>query len=310
MTDHRVYVLDELRLQSGTVCRDARLVYQTWGEPDADRSNAILCPTAFAGQHPDIEWSLRMFDPARHFIVAVNLFGNGLSAAPGAPNFTIHDNVVAQHRLMTEELGIERIALVHGRSMGAMQAFHWGALFPDMVARICCVVGSARATPHNRLHVQCLRAALGQGDIPALARVCAAWAMSQAFYREEVWRQLGHDSMEDFVVGRWEGFLTRRDPKDILSMLWTWEHCDVAANDAFRGDLGAALGAIRARALVMPSESDLYFPVEDSRREVAQMPNAELRVIPSIWGHMAGSWPENWEAVGFVEDAVRELLQS
>ncbi len=308
MTDHRVYVLDELELRSGAVCQGARLVYRTWGAPNASRSNAIVYPTAFAGQHPDVEWTLRIFDPARHFVVMVNLFGNGLSTAPGAPNFTIHDNVVAQHRLLTKKLGMKGIALVYGRSMGAMQAFHWGALFPEMVQRICCVVGSARATAHNRLHVQCLRAALGEGNVRALARVCAAWAMSQAFYREEVWRRLGHASMEDFVVGRWEAFLERRDPMDIRAMLWTWEHCDVAANDRYEGDLGAALGAIRAKALVMPSESDLYFPVEDSRREVALMPNAELRPIPSIWGHMAGSWPENVEDVRFVEAAVRELL--
>ena len=48
-------------------------------------------------------------------------------------------------------------------------------------------------------------------------------------------------------------------------------------------------GAITAEAIVMPSETDLYFTVDDNRREVALMPKAELRPVPSIWGHRAGT---------------------
>jgi homoserine O-acetyltransferase/O-succinyltransferase len=329
MTDHRVFELGELPLQSGAVCRGARLVYQTYGELAPDRSNVILYPTAFGGQHPDVEWSIasgRALDPSRYHVVVVNMFGNGLSTSPSntadCPGFTIYDNVAAQRRLLTEALGIERVALVYGRSMGALQAFHWGAVFPEMVERICCICGASRATPHNRLFLQGLRAALTADaawhdgrflrpparGLRAMARVYAGWAMSQAYYREESWRQLGYTSQEAFVLARWEGFLGRRDPHDILAMLGTWELADVAANDSFNGDLDAALGAIRARALVMPSETDLYFPVADSAWEVARMPNAELRPIPSIWGHMAGSWPEDEADVRFIEDAVRGLL--
>jgi homoserine O-acetyltransferase/O-succinyltransferase len=45
---------------------------------------------------------------------------------------------------------------------------------------------------------------------------------------------------------------------------------------------------MRARAIVMPCETDLYFRVRDNQLEVECMPNAELRPIPSIWGHAAG----------------------
>ncbi len=306
----KTYVLD-LALQSGEVCHDAQLVYETHGALNDDRSNAIIYPTAFAGQHPDLAWTIgpdRLFDPTRYFIVVANLFGNGLSTAPGWPDMTVYDNVIAQHRLLTERLGVRRVAMAYGRSMGAMQAFHWAALYPDMVERACCVVGMAKASPHNRLFVQGIRAALEHGGTPTMARVYAAWGLSQAFYREEAWRSLGHASMEDFVVARWEAFLARRTPQEILAMLWTWEHCDISANDRFNGDLRAALAAIRAKVLVMPCESDLYFPVEDNRREVALMANGELRPIPSIWGHMAGSWAENPEDVRFVETAARDLL--
>ncbi len=58
----------------------------------------------------------------------------------------------------------------------------------------------------------------------------------------------------------------------------------------------------------MPGQTDLYFTVEDNRREITQMPRAELRPIPSDWGHRAGSPAQIPEDLPFIEKAVRELL--
>jgi len=142
----------------------------------------------------------------------------------------------------------------------------------------------------------------------AMGRVYAGWGLSQAFYREEVWRRLGFSSLEDFLVGSWEANFRRRDANDLLAMLWTWQHADISANELYNGDLKKALGAIAADAIVMPCETDLYFTVEDNRREVAQMPHAELRPIPSIWGHRAGNPALNPEDAAFIDTAVKELL--
>ena len=90
-------------------------------------------------------------------------------------------------------------------------------------------------------------------------------------------------------------------------MLWTWQHADISANPRFNGDLTAALRAIEARAIVMPSATDLYFRVRDNELEVAQMPTAELRPIPSTWGHAAGRGT-NPADNAFIDTALRELL--
>ena len=58
----------------------------------------------------------------------------------------------------------------------------------------------------------------------------------------------------------------------------------------------------------MPSTTDLYFTVADNEREVARMRNAELRQIPSIWSHRAGTPTQNPEDDDFIDRAVRELL--
>src|SRR5205823_9562863 len=100
----------------------------------------------------------RALDPARWFVVIPNLFGNGVSSSPsnhpqqgGAqfPFLTLFDNVRAQQRLLSEHFGVERVALALGWSMGAQQAYHHAALFPERVANLLAVCGSARTSPHN-----------------------------------------------------------------------------------------------------------------------------------------------------------------
>ncbi len=332
MTDHHVFELGDLALQGGGTLKDARLVYQTYGRLDEDQSNAILYPTSYSAQHGDIDWLIgadRVLDPTRYFIVIPNMFTNGLSSSPSNarapgrfPDITVADNVHAQRRLLTEALGIDRLALVYGWSMGGQQAYHWGALYPDAVARICVVCGSARTAPHNQVFLEGVKAALTADaayrdgwfheppvrGLKAMARVYAGWALSQAFYREELWRGLGYGTLEAFLVESWEAQFLRRDANDLLAQIWTWQHADISDCEAHRGDLEAALGAIRAQALILPSETDLYFRVADNAREVARLPNAELRPIPSIWGHRAGNPRDTPEDAAFLRAAVAGLL--
>jgi homoserine O-acetyltransferase/O-succinyltransferase len=118
-----------------------------------------------------------------------------------------------------------------------------------------------------------------------MARIYAGWGFSQAFYRERFdIEKMGYSSLEDFLVAFWEGFFLPKDANNLLTMLWTWQHGDISANELYGRDFKKALGAIKAKAFVMPEKTDLYFPPEDSEFEVAHMPNAELRVISSILG--------------------------
>ncbi|MBN9734334.1 MULTISPECIES: alpha/beta fold hydrolase [unclassified Pseudonocardia] len=337
---HEVFEIRELELACGRTLRPARIAYRTYGQLNAGRSNAVLYPTWYSGRHWDNEWLIgegRALDPARWFVIVPNMLGNGLSTSPSTvphpddgpsfPPIRVIDNVAAQHRLVTELFGIERLALVLGWSMGAGQTYQWAVSHPEMVQRMLPFCGSPRTAPHNRVFLDSLRAALtasagfdgGRYTTPpvqglrAFARIYAGWGFSQAFYWEERWRELGFTSLEDFVVGFWEGFfLDGRDPNNLLTMLDTWWHGDVGATPGF-GSTEEALASIRARAIVMPAEKDLYFPPEDEAWAVSQMTNgAELRVIPGVWGHFAGGGPgerapDNPDTL-FIDAAVAELL--
>src|SRR5262249_55468653 len=95
---------------------------------------------------------------------------------------------------------------------------------------------------------------------------------------------------------------------DLLSMIDTWYHSDISDNAVYRGDLAAALAAITARAVIMPSTTDLYFTLADSEAETLGMPNAELQPISSIWGHRAGNPVQCLEDEATLRTAVKALL--
>jgi homoserine O-acetyltransferase/O-succinyltransferase len=120
------------------------LSWKAHGTLSPKRNNVIVYPTSYSAQHPDLEWLIGpdgVLDPTRWFIVIADMFGNGLSSSPSNtadyPSLvTILDNVQTQRRALREVFGIERVACVYGWSMGALQAYHWAALFPDAVDRI------------------------------------------------------------------------------------------------------------------------------------------------------------------------------
>ena len=332
--DFETFELGDFPLVSGEVLRAARLAYKTHGQLNAAKDNVIVYPTWYAGRHTSNEGFVSedlALDPSRYFIVIPDQFGNGLSSSPSntpAPQDRMrfplvhpYDNVRVQHQLLTERYGIERIKLVVGFSMSGQQAFHWGALYPDMVERIAPICGSAKTAVHNFVFLEGIKAALtadcawAEGEytsppvagLRAFSRVYTGWFASQSFFREGL-----HGAFGDGVEGIFsmaEGLFGSFDANDLLAMLATWQAADVGAHPRFEGDLSAALAAIRPRAFVMPSRTDLYFPPEDNEIEVAQMPNAELRIIPSIWGHMAGGGGNPVDA-RWLSDQLEELLAS
>lgn len=335
MANYQIFEAGDVTLQSGILIPAVRVAYVTRGTLNAKRDNAIVYPTHYAGTHDSNVWAIgpgMALDPDKYFIIVPNMLGNGVSSSPSntpapydGPRFpavTVRDNVLLQHRLVTEKFGITALKLVTGHSMGALQTFQWGALFPDMVQRIAPFCGSARASRHNWLFLEGCKAALladaafAGGDyaappvrgIGAFARVYAGWAWSQTFFREHLDRdRLGLPSMEAFLSLAWEPSFQAIDANDLLAMLATWQAADISADPRFDGDFERALATITAKALVMPCRSDLYFPPEDSEIEVAHMPHAKLCVIPSVWGHMAGGGL-NPEDAAFINTALTQLL--
>jgi homoserine O-acetyltransferase len=306
--DYEVFNLGDVTLQGGATLRDAKLAYKTYGELNADRSNAIVYPTWYSGRHWDNEWLIgegMALDPNEYFIIVPNMLGNGLSSSPSNtpppynqarfPDVTFYDQVQQQHKLVTEKFGIATLPLV---------------------------TGSSKTSEHNIVFLEGVKAALTADDafeggwyrekpakgLRAMARVYAGWGFSQAFYWDQLYKELGHTSLEDFLIGFWEGFfLDRRDPNNLLAMLWTWQHGDIGNTPGFDGDHVAALRSIKADTISLPAEKDLYFPPEDEEYASQFIPNGEFRVIPGVWGHFAGGGV-NPADTKYIDDVLKELL--
>lgn len=335
-TDYELFDLGTVTLQSGQELPDTKLAYKTFGTLNAAKDNVILYPTRFAGSHIEnmcMFGNGRALDPKTYFIIVPNMFGNGFSSSPSNtpppfdrtrfPSCTLQDNVLCQERLLRERFGIEEIALAIGWSMAAQNVYQWAATFSDRVHRLIPLCGSARTSPHNFVFLEGAKRALtadaawAGGDyteipvtgLKAMSQVYAGWAFSQTFYRTALFERLGYDSLADFLKRYWEDSFLKRDANNMLAHIWTWQQGDISANETFDGDFAKALGAITAKSFVMPCDHDLYFQVADSEIEVAHMPNAELRVICSPYGHMSAGDKDAKDSA-FIDDQIRELLAS
>ena len=328
------YRIPDFSTQNGNVL-DITLSYATYGQLNNAKDNAILVATSYSATHEDAEdlfANSDILDLSSHCLTVINMMCNSASSSPSntpspfdGPRFpliTVHDNVKAQHQLITKHLGIEKLKLVMGFSMGGLQTFEWGAQHSDMVDAILPICGAAKVSNHNWLFLEGAKKALladpafNQGDymgrpeagMEAFSTVYGGWVFSQDFFREEGFKDLGMKKTAD-VIDFMKNYFYRREANDLLGMLATWQAANISENQKFEGDFDSALGAIKSRAIVMPSSTDLYFRVADSQNEVSRMPNAELRVIDSNLGHIAGG---GMDPVGkaAIDRAIVDLLRS
>lgn len=312
------YILRNFHTESGTVLPEARLVYGTYGHLNRAGDNAILLPSHYMANMHGYAWLIgpgKALDPARQFLIATELFGNGRSSSPSntpepfhGPRFpvtTIRDNVEAVHQLLTSELGVHHLQAVIGFSMGAQQAFQWAVSYPDFMDRIVATSGTAKTYGHGIVRLESEITAITtdptyhDGDytvepekgIQAFSMVWTAWLFSQEWWRQELWKTVEPlGTTFDKVLAHYRtDFIPGADANNLILQMRTWEQHNVGTTNHFAGDEKKALGSIKAKVLYMPSETDLYFPLTDARYEAQYIPHCILLPIPSLWGHPAGA---------------------
>jgi homoserine O-acetyltransferase len=316
-TEHS-FILHSFHTESGATLPEAKIVYGTYGKLNADGTNAVLLPSHYMADMHGYEWLIgpgKALDPAKQFLIATELFGNGRSSSPSntpepfhGPRFpvtTIRDNVEAVHQLLTAELGVKHLQAVIGFSMGAQQAFQWGVSYPDYMDRIVATSGTAKTYGHGIVRLESQIVALTtdeafqNGDyktepekgIQAFSIVWTAWLFSQEWWRQELWKteEPAGTTLAQVIQKYKTNFIPGADANNLILQMRTWEQNDVGATPGFGGDEQKALRSIKAQVLFMPSATDLYFPVTDARYEAAFIPRCTLLPIPSLWGHPAGA---------------------
>ncbi|MFI5014102.1 MAG: hypothetical protein ACHQAY_17330 [Hyphomicrobiales bacterium] len=145
--------------------------------------------------------------------------------------------------------------------------------------------------------------------LKAFGHIYAGWGLSQDFYRAGLFRTaLGAPDLETYIKTDWADRFSMRRAANLYAQALAWYHADISDNALYAGDLPSALRAIRAKMLLMPGETDLYFRVPDNVAELEDLRSGDLKPIPSIWGHRAGNPSTNAADAAFLKAAVRDWL--
>jgi homoserine O-acetyltransferase len=313
-------------LDSGERLAGVEIAYRTWGELAPGRDNAVVVCHALTGSADVDRWWGRVLgpgralDPARDFVVAANALGScygttgPASPRPGArsgaaarwgpdfPAITVRDQVRLT-KLLLDRLGVERVRLVVGGSLGGLQALEWALVDPGRVEAIATISAAARHSAWAIALSELGRRALEldpkfrggrypEADPPA-GGLALARALAMASYRSRASfeRRFGRARRPD---GRWEvesylahqgaKLVERFDANAYRTLLDAMDTHDVARG---RGELERVLGGVGIPVLVVASSRDVLYPPEEQAELATLLPDAELEILDSLDGHDA-----------------------
>jgi homoserine O-acetyltransferase len=318
-----------LPLDLGGALPGVRVAYRTWGSLDAERANAVVVCHALTGSADADRWWTSMFgpgralDPERDFIVCSNILGScygttgptSVDAATGRPwlgdfpPITVRDMVRTQRELL-RALGVRRVKLVVGGSLGGMQVLEWAFMYPDLVDAIVPIATSARHSSWAIGLSEAQRQAIyadprwcgGRYDLadPPAAGLAVARMMAMCTYRhkasfdERFGRRLQTAdlfAMESYLRYQGRQLVDRFDAATYVALTRAMDTHDVARG---RGDFEEVLRGLRVPTLVVSIDSDvLYLP--DEQEVIARLvPGARLARLASSDGHDAFLIDVDW----------------
>jgi len=317
------FTLDSLPLQHGGQLGPITLAYETWGTLNAAGDNAILITHALTGsshafdpKHPDDQkaawWNPligagRPFDTSRYFVICSNILGgcygstgpSSLNPRTGRPYgidfpvVTIRDMINAQRKLI-EHLGVSRLVMVAGGSIGGQQALEWAVAYPELVQKVAVVAATARLTAQAVAFSEVQRQAImadplwrggnyppGEGPAAglAIARMLAMItyqseeSMEMRFARQPATHlkasspsgmaDLGtRFDVENYLYYQGNALVRRFDANSYLYISRAMDLYDVG--DGYPS-MEAALRRLRSKALFIGIRSDFLFPAAHVR---------------------------------------------
>ncbi len=317
MTTQR-FVLSEFALESGETLCNAPVAYQTWGTLNDRGDNAVVVCHALTGDtDADNWWSAivgpgKVLDTDHFFVVCANVLGSpygtvspltdnpqtGRPYGPDFPNVTIRDTVGA-HRKLLEHLGVRRVPLAVGGSMGGMQALEW-AFHRDLVRAIVIVAAGGRHSPWGIAWGEAQRQAVMSDSDWCDGRYAAnhppsrglevARMMAMVSYRSpgEFDGRFGRDQhAQDFDVSSYlrhhgKKLSSRFDANCYIQLTRQMDTHDVGRG---RGGYEEALDSLPQPALVVGIRSDVLYPLEEQVELASLLPGGRLEVLASPYGH-------------------------
>jgi homoserine O-acetyltransferase/O-succinyltransferase len=310
--EHQIASLGNFRFESGETIDELKVSYVTYGKLNAARDNAVLSLQHFTGDHHDNEFLIgpgKAFDPAKYFVIATDFLANArlrqdLTTGPTNsglkmrfPRITARDWVNADVKLVKEYLGINHVVAAVGASIGGINAFQLAVSYPDFVSAIIPIAASPQTNPQTRMVLRHVRdvIALDPGWYSGMYDVNPAAGLRIALMELSPWFQSTQWYMDALTTSEkvrnyeatWQGIWSGLDARDIFYELEGWSEFNIGETPGFNGDVKTALGAIKARTLLIGVTEDQL-----SRREELQFAKNAIRdaaylELSSSAGHIA-----------------------
>lgn len=306
------------KLESGKRIKGFRIAYHTYGTLNASKSNVVWVCHALTANSDVMDWWAglfgegKLFDPGEHFIVCANVIGshygttgplstNVLTGRPfylAFPQFTVRDMVTA-HRLLASHLGIDRIKLLIGGSLGGQQALEWAIIDSERIEKMVLLATNAFHSPwgvafneSQRLAISTDRTFYADKPNGGAKGLKAARSIALLSYRGygtygTTQAERSNDKQDDFRASSYQNYQGEKLAKRFNAYSYWYLSKAMDSHNVGRGRTSVqdALGRIAATTLLVGISSDLLFPVEEQQFMARHIANATYAEINSGYGH-------------------------
>ena len=308
------------KLESGEVLPSLEIAYDTFGELNEAKDNVIWVCHALTANSDVADWwphtveQGKFLDPERYFVVCANFLGSHygttspLTVNPATgkkwyydfPRITVRD-MVACHQLLAKELGIKRVKLLIGSSIGGFQCMEWAIMEPEFMENLALIATTTYSEPWAAAFNESQRMAIRldpswgeERDDAGLDGMAVARSIALISYRggaayNATQQELSNPLEASFdrrahSYQQYQGEKLRRR-FNALSYYRLSEAVDSHNIARGRGTIAEALSRIKAHTLVVAISSDILFPVEAHTPLREHIADVEYHLIESEFGH-------------------------
>ncbi|MFM9985121.1 MAG: homoserine O-acetyltransferase [Flavobacteriales bacterium] len=305
-------------LESGAILPEIEIAYHTYGNLNSAGDNVVWVCHALTANSDVFEWwkglfgETDLFNPNAYFIVCDNVLGGcygttgPLSMNPLSGKAYYHDfpfitirDIVGAHDLLRKELGIQKIAVGVGGSLGGQQMLEWNIGSPELFENTILIATNAVHSPWGIAFNEAQRMAI-QSDPTwnlatkraGIAGLKAARAIALLSYRNyEAYRLKQSEDDQDMILGFKAAGYQQYQGKKLIDRFNSYTYWRLsAAMDSHhvgrkRNGLKNALKNIQARVLIIGIKDDILFPNEEQRLLANEIPDSEFQLVTSDFGH-------------------------
>ena len=318
MTEHTFLYEDDFLLESGEVLPGFQLQYTTSGQANEASDNVVWVCHALTANADVFDWWEGLFgvdqlyNPADHFIVCANMLGScygstgPLSTDPRTDAPFYHDfplltnrDIVRAFDLLRRHLGIDHIHTLIGGSMGGQQALEWTIMQPGLAKHLIQLASNAQHSPwgiafneSQRMAIQCDASWSNRNDQAGLDGLRVARSIALLSYRHyHTYAHTQHEAVSDkldaFRASSYQNYQGEKLARRFNAFsYWTLSKAmDSHHVGRQRGKIAEVLGSITTRCLFIGIDTDVLFPCSEQEWLAQLIPEAQLSIINSDYGH-------------------------